>query len=260
MELPADVLSLPSSCESEDLPEPDELLDDVGMPPAVATAPVDFLEIFSEPRISKHAVRAGMVCAPAVDLKTGFDLLKAEDQARCVQVIQSCRPKYLMLSPPCTMFSIMQHRTNGKRKDQARFERRLCEATVLWKFALRCFNMQKQAGRRVALEHPASASSWRLECSQPLLEWSGSVVFDQCLFGLRTRVRNEPVRKRTRLMTNSPALRSCFSRRCSRETCNHFPRKHTVLEGYEGGLSRTKAAEVYPDGLCQAFVDAMQTE
>lgn len=260
MDLPPDVLSLPSSCESEDLPEPDEVVDDAAMPAAVPTAPVDFLEIFSELRISRHAVRAGMVCAPAVDLKTGFDLLKAEDQERCVQVIKACRPKYLMLSPPCTMFSTMQHLSTGKRKDQAAFERRLCEATLLWRFALRCFSLQNDAGRRVALEHPASASSWALDCSQPLLAWSGSAVFDQCLFGLRTRVHNEPVRKRTRLMTNSPALRACFSRRCSRETCNHVPRKHTVLQGREGGMSRTKAAEVYPDGLCQAFVGAMQTE
>jgi hypothetical protein len=264
MELPDDVLSLPSPCGSDDLlePDPDDVVADVAVPAALPPAPADFLEVFSQPRISVHAARAGFHTIPSVDriILTGWNLAKVEDQMRCLRLIQATRPRYLMLSPPCTVFSVMQHRLHGRRRDQAGFERRKQEGIVLWKFALRRFTLQNEASRRVALEHPVGASSWRMDCTAPVREFALNGTFDQCLLGLRTAVHKNPVRKRTKMLTNSPALQRAFSRLCTRETCNHFPRAHTVLEGKEGGKGRCKAAEVYPDGFCRAFVEAMQAE
>ena len=77
-------------------------------------------------------------------------------------------------------------------------------------------------------------------------------VFDQCLLGLRTKVLQDPVRKRTKFLTNFLRLQQTFTILCDTNTCNHEP-GHTVLQGSEGGESRCTFAEQYPAGMCQAL-------
>ncbi len=252
---------MPSPVQS-DVSELPEDVDGVEEVPRPLHDVVHFLEIFSQPRIGLSVEAMGFISGPAVDIKSGWDLRSSRDQKSCLALIRSMQPLYLMLSPPCTMFSQMQNLCQ-KNRDEQRFQDRFAEAMVLLSFSLECFAEQVKNGRVAALEHPARASSWRRPEVRALVSAHSGVKiteFDQCLMGLKTKVDLLPVRKRTRLMSNSVALNQAFGTRCSKETCNHTPTTHTWRQGAEGGCSRTSAAEVYPTGFCAAFAQAMARE
>ena len=100
------------------------------------------------------------------------------------------------------------------------------------------FEIQVRAGRRAVLEHPSQATSWSLPATRRLLQSNMAInlyIFDQCLLGLRTAVQGDPMRKRTKFMSNLPGLPAQgFNTRCTAETCNHIPRVHVWCQGKEG--------------------------
>ena len=82
-----------------------------------------------------------------------------------------------------------------------------------------------------------------------------TVLFDQCCFGSVTKVTKSPVRKRTVLLTNSNAVVSVLSK----QLCKN-DHDHVQLMGSEGGVQRTKHAEIYPPELCQALAQCAVEE
>eukprot|EP00959_Pyramimonas_sp_CCMP1952_P446065 9339167-Pyramimonas_sp.AAC.1 len=76
--------------------------------------------------------------------------------------------------------------------------------------------LQVSRGRFFALEHPASASSWKLESTRHILGLPGvsRETLDQCMHGLS--VDGEGLSKKpTSIMSNSPPLLAHCRRRCS---------------------------------------------
>lgn len=85
-----------------------------------------------------------------------------------------------------------------------------------------------------------------------LAERHTKLVFDQCRFGLVSLQDGIPVQKSTVFLTNCPAIVEEFQNvRC---LGNH---KHCPIEGCEGGVSRSKAAQIYPKDLCEAISKAV---
>ena len=81
-----------------------------------------------------------------------------------------------------------------------------------------------------------------------LIDRDGNVVFDQCRYNLVSLEDAAPVQKATVFVTNCPAIFEEFGqKRC---LGGH---KHRPIEGSEGGVSRSKAAQVYPHDLCKAI-------
>ena len=118
------------------------------------------------------------------------------------------------------------------------------------------------AGRYAVLERPWLATSWKLLSADKLRHLPGvrDYVFDQCLHGLCTTVEKNPVRKRTRLLSNWSLLAHDFNQRCNALTCNHTPASHTWLQGHEGFESRCRAAQVYPLPMVQAMARLVRME
>ena len=67
-----------------------------------------------------------------------------------------------MLSPPCTVFSPLQHSMTHRRRDYDAWNRQYEEGLLLFRFALSLFRKQVMAGRYGVLEHPSRATSWEL--------------------------------------------------------------------------------------------------
>ena len=103
-------------------------------------------------------------------------------------------------------------------------------------------------------EHPASASSWRTPHVQAVANAEGvfQVTFDQCMFGLVSKVTQTPMRKRTRLLTNCQRVRERFSN----GMCDNS-HDHQIIEGAEGGMKRSVWAQHYPIGFVEALVDCL---
>ena len=65
---------------------------------------VDVSEVFSPPRITKEAENQKLVTGGAYDLKTGFNLSRADDRARMWRELKEDEPELVVGSPPCTAF------------------------------------------------------------------------------------------------------------------------------------------------------------
>lgn len=177
-----------------------------------------------------------------------WDLLNPEDQRAAWTVFHKTRPKLLVASPPCTLFSCLQN-LNGK-PDPEKYRK----AVKMVEFAVDMCVAQHRAGRRFVFEHPATASSWKLPCLQKLAELKGmySVDFNMCCFGMKVTKpdgKTGMVLKQTRVYTNSESIDSLLDRRCSKDH-DHIP--------LIGGLA--KQAAIYTKELCDAMIDGIVME
>ena len=159
-----------------------------------------------------------------------------------------------MLSPPCQVFSDLQRLFNFKRMTQEQVATKLEAGMVHVRHSMQVAWRQIHSGRFFCFEHPARATSWSTceiieVINHPTVEL---VVFDQCRVGAKTKIFGNPVRKRTRLLTNHPGIIQSF-----RGLMCNCTRPHTRLTGMEGGVYRSSYAQVYPPGFVQRLVDAL---
>ena len=70
---------------------------------------VDVAELFSPPRVTEMARKYGLKPGEAFDLTTGWDFNQAQDRDRARDILTSTKPKLLIGSPECTMFSGLQN-------------------------------------------------------------------------------------------------------------------------------------------------------
>ena len=90
-------------------------------------SPKAVVEIFNPHRFAPHCNRSGLLAAAAFDLELGHELLQPKVREQVKNYIKEVRPGLVILSPPCTLFSVMQN-TNLVKRD---FIKRLREAKVL---------------------------------------------------------------------------------------------------------------------------------
>ena len=215
------------------------------------TQPVDVLEVFGR-TVSAIASRRGLSSCP-FDLKVGKDLSQLEMRSEVFRTIEQRRPKLLVTSPPCTMYSKLQRLWNVKKMSPEEYNRRKAIADEYLQFAHTCNKVQHAAGRSFAHEHPAGASSWKEDSTRAVVTLPGTynALFDQCQFGL-TSPRGTPLKKQTRILCNNAqlfnALHGCNCRRGSHT--------HTRIMGSEDGHRLSTWSENYPPALCNALLDA----
>ena len=186
------------------------------------TQPVDVLEVFGR-TVSAIASRRGLSSCP-FDLKVGKDLSQLETRCEVFRTIEQRRPKLLVTSPPCTMYSKLQRLWNVKKMSPEEYNRRKAIADEYLQFSHTCNKVQHNAGRSFAHEHPAGASSWKEDSTHAVVTLPGTynALFDQCQFGL-TSPRGTPLKKKTRILCNNwqlfNALHGCNCRRGSHTHC-----------------------------------------
>ncbi len=88
-------------------------------------------------------------------------------------------------SPPCTMFSVLQH----MHKRTTERDEKLAEAKRHLDFMLEVYEHQRRQGLWFLHEHPHSASSWKLKgiWEMSLKPGVEITVADLCMYGLKTR-------------------------------------------------------------------------
>ena len=135
---------------------------------------------------------------------------------------------------------------------------KIAEGMVFWNHALDCCWAQYERKRFFVLEHPVGASSWQKPRTKELRAAPGvwSCVFDMCCFGMKTPITGQPMRKRTRVLTNSPAIVHALRN----QICKPGTHQHRIIEGSEGDVKLSRHAQCWPPALCQALVSAMADE
>ena len=163
--------------------------------------------------------------------------------------IEETKPKILIGSPECRMFSALQQLSPWSKKK----EDRLREAERHLEFVCELYEQQTKEKRWFLHEHPVGATSWRSRSIRKVMKMDGvsCVIADQCQYGLTTEVRGEkmPARKRTRFMSNAGEVLAQLNKKCD-GTHTHEP----LLN------NRAGPAAIYPDGLCKAICKGMQRQ
>ena len=214
------------------------------------------MELYSPPRVLKMAA-AGPVTSNfglfSFDIVNGWDFDDIHLRKLTLDCIQRILFFFVFLSPPCTMFSELQRLFNRKKADPVKWERRMKQALVYIFHSMQAAKIQISRNRFFMFEHPQKASSWRLPMVEEVASMPGVQIisFDMCACGMVSPL-GEPIRKRTKLMTNHPGLATEISKyQCCKK------HKHRAIEGSELGHSLSKWAQVYPDGLVTVLAKAM---
>ena len=131
-------------------------------------------------------------------------------------------------------------------------EKAFSDATLHLEFCMLPADPQETNNRGWALEHPDTAKSWHNDKVKAVLGRGALVArFDQCMFGLVSKVGCIPMRKRTRFMSNIASLNECFNNKfCDKS------HRHVTVMGAEGGEKRSVWAQRYPQALCEQAVKA----
>ena len=219
-------------------------------------------ELFSPPRVNAQiraapsdpsAITAGTSFDLTVDRTTGesWDFLRADHRRRCWARLKAEDPWVVIGSLPCTADQALTNRGPPPSERQAR---QMTEARLLLGFALSVYTWQVRRGRYFLHEHPASASSWKLEEVQAVrcLDGVTTMTCDACMFGMRAVDADgveRPVKKPTRWMSNAPRLLCSLGFRCDGKHA------HTRLLGGRAG-----AAAVYPPEMVVAIVRGLQAQ
>ena len=113
--------------------------------------------------------------------KQRWDLSDPKVQEKVPARIQKDKPLVIGMSPPCTLFSLLQNlRRTPINDDEWR------RAVSMVNFCVRVAKLQEASGRFYYSEHPLGASSWGLIELQRLREnaTTYSVIVHMCQFGL----------------------------------------------------------------------------
>ena len=159
----------------------------------------DIVELYSQPRVAQEATakrREGVDLIPGwsfdltkADPQTGkpWDLSNEKIQSRVKKIIAENRPLFVIGSPPCTPFSVLQNINKGRRCPKV-VAQELDLGKKHMKFCIEIYNAQVKEGRFFIHEHPKSATSWSMPEIVEVLAVRGVDVaeVDLCAYGLKT--------------------------------------------------------------------------
>ncbi len=262
----SDTQNLFDDDESEDSEEQAQLLFsfleesecDVGVVPSPAAAKhlvsrQNIAEFYSPPRVVPAGKDLGMRGVLSCDILTHWDFRVPDIQMLSLNLLTFLQITFLMLCPPCTIFSELMRLWNIKKMARDVFASKWAEGMVYLTHSMDAAWRQFAEGRFFAFEHPARASSWRQRCVMDVAALPGvhTVTFDQCMLGLTSKVSKKPMRKRTKIMTNSLHLVSMLQgKMCDKCHC------HQMIHGTEGGMRRSTWAQIYPPPMVELLAKA----
>ena len=134
------------------------------------------------------------------------------------RLVKDCQPYCIICCPPCTMYCALQALIK-KRFSEAAWQTKLEQARKHIAICVEVCRYQRSQKRFFVFEHPEESKSWKLLELEDLrkLEDVYTAEFDMCRFGMTARDRDgvtKPVRKGTRMVTNSWEVARRLTMRC----------------------------------------------
>ena len=182
---------------------------------------------------------------------TPWNFSKSSDREEAVKYIRENRPTWVIGSPPCTAFSMLQG-LNFKKMAPERVKAILNEGRRHLHFVISLYKLQLDEGRHFLHEHPQGASSWKDVQMLKLLNHPRvkTTVSDQCQYGLVTPGPGGdmmPAKKPTKWASSSPQMLARLSKRCAGD------HEHQHLMG-----GRAAQAAFYPPPLVTNILRGMR--
>ena len=131
-----------------------------------ATLPPDdrdhLWEVYSMPRMTPKMRELGGKASRSYDLAHYFNLSEVKYQRLLIQDITLCRPRFLMLSPPCRYVCQLMH-SNWNRMNPQLKMLNLVEACNHIDMSMWCADIQIQHDDEFGFEHPHLSLAWGRE-------------------------------------------------------------------------------------------------
>ena len=157
----------------------------------------DVVELYSQPRVAQEAaVRnyggTNLIPGWSLDLtrsdpQTGkpWNLADVQVQNRVKKMIIQGKPLFVVGSPPCTAFSVIQN-INKARRDPKVVAAEVKAATAHINFCAEIYCLQVKSGRYFVHEHPARATSWNTDSMVRLVAMEEVDIchVDMCQYGM----------------------------------------------------------------------------
>ena len=215
-----------------------------------------FMEMYGRGGLSKLAesIRMDVKGLHALDFATQksdgthWDVSKFVDRQLAWDLVLKERSDWIVGSPPCTAFSLLNVGLNYPKTSAEYVERNIKEGLVHLNFVCKLYRHQHSIGKWFLHEHPNGALSWKTKAIKKILSLAGvdTVVTHQCMFGLTSRTSDGgflPDKKPTKWMSNSRWMLESLAGKCDG---SHV---HQPLMG-----GRAAAAAVYPPELLRAIL------
>ena len=216
-------------------------------------AKYDLGELYSPVRMTRIAEKKGLRAGWSfdchhVDPLTGrsCDFLKNADRTEAKRLLVEDEVEVLSASPPCTVFSNLQHmnQVDVSQKEWA-------EGCRMLDHAVEMCRLQMDLGRGFIFEHPLTASSWHQESLAYLMNdprvWTAEV--HMCAYGLHAvdELGEGLVMKPTWILTNiEPVAKSLTGRYCG----DH---RHVHLVG-----GKARGAAAYTQRFCETILNGSE--
>ena len=209
-----------------------------------------FIEMWCPPRMAPALKDLSLNTLPSIDVLNGWNLLDDAHFEHAMSMLSMSKCDITFLCPPCTTHSKLWHSSKNKMDPEVRATQK-AEGLKLLERALQVARFQLESGRKFVFEHPEGASSFQHPLMKEVQKDSDvcTIKFDQCRFGLKSKVVGMPHRKPTVFVTNVAGICAEFANmRCQ---CSE---PHVQVQGREGGQTRASWASRYPDPMVRAIV------
>ena len=123
----------------------------------------DIAEYYSQRRVLGIASKYNLFGSLSLDILTGWDFNLESRRQLSIALLPQLKIGFLMLSPPCTIFSTLQSVFNFKRWTKEYIQMRMDEGITHVHHSMQCALVQISRGALFCYEHPAYATSWDLE-------------------------------------------------------------------------------------------------
>ena len=121
---------------------------------------VDVVEMYSPERVVPVAVEKGLMGGASLDLLTGWDFRNKLDRDLAWRYIKEHKPRFVIGSPMCTAYSVLQNLNRGRSEEQDKaLKQKRTEADRHMQFMMKVYELQMAEGRYFLHEHPKDAES-----------------------------------------------------------------------------------------------------
>ena len=130
-----------------------------------------------------------------------WDLSCPKVQREVLRMVDEAKPYFIMLSPPCRLYSQLQNLNPKKHSPAWRAERKKADAML--HFSMEIARRQHRQGRLFAFEHPRTAESWQDPevMRTALMPGVDAAILDMCAYGLTATDKERPYTSSQRQMT-----------------------------------------------------------
>jgi hypothetical protein len=204
--------------------------------------------------------RPGWKAGTAISVETGFDLRTEKGQRDAWKVLESESPDLVVLAFPCGPWSVLQNmqKTKNLVKEKQDADR------VFLCFAAKVAKWQQDRDRFFMIENPAASQVWKQEELKALVDEFGVVTMDMCAMGLEDPYTQQPLRKKTGILTNALELQKSMREVKCRCEKPHKPILGHSWEQQEDESWKSVSLPTFAGGytvkFAQTVLQAVETE